>query len=116
MHTMTTLLRLKPCLTAAGAGDVFGHRVPPWRHRCRYVSFCPWCWAKAFGPVSGSGDDDALAPLLEGGVVGDVVDSTAYPSEMGKIVEQGNDGVRARLGNKHVNTGDVPRFGALLWR
>ena len=30
-----------------------------------------------------------------------VVDSTAYPSEMWKIVEQGNDGVRAGLGNKH---------------
>ena len=30
-----------------------------------------------------------------------MVDSTAYPSEMGKIVEQGNDGVRAGLGNKH---------------
>ena len=28
---------------------------------------------------------------------GDVVDSTAYPSEMGKIVEQGNDEVRGHL-------------------
>ena len=45
-----------------------------------------------------------------------VVDSTAYPSEMGKIVEQGNDGVRAGLGNKHANIRDVPRFGALLRR
>ena len=44
------------------------------------------------------------------------MDSTAYPSEMGKIVEQDNDGVRAGLGNKHANTRDVPRFGALLWR
>ena len=48
--------------------------------------------------------------------MGDVVDSTAYPSEMGKIVEQGNNGVRAGLGSKHANTRDVPRFRALLWR
>ena len=42
-----------------------------------------------------------------------MVDSTAYPSKMGKIVEQGNDGARAGLGNKHETTRDVPRFGAL---
>ena len=46
----------------------------------------------------------------------DVVDSTAYPSEMEKSVEQGNDGVRVGLGNKHVKTRDLPRFRALLWR
>ena len=33
-----------------------------------------------------------------------------------RSVEQGNDGARAGLGNKHANTRDVPRFRALLGR
>ena len=65
----------------------------------------------AWGESGGSG-----LPLRASFWLRVVVDSTAYPSEMGKFVEQGDDGARAGLGNKHANTRDVPRFGALLWR
>ena len=64
----------------------------------------------------GPAENGIRSPLAPRWAPNVVVDSTAYPSGMGKFVEQGGDGVPAGLGNKHANTRDVPRFGALLWR